>query len=111
MRILHQEYVESFDFDQLDIRHAPGLERAVAISHDFARANEFKLEMHNLLAAAQESGGASLASLPGLELAIEWSLHSSRIAILRDELELILKIAKGRPVPVSSPADDISRES
>ena len=111
MRILHQEFVEGFNFDLLDGHHVPGLEIAIASSQHFARINDFKLEISRLLAAAKEKGDAGSALLPGFELVIDWFEHSSRISILRDELEIILKIAKGRIVPVSSPADDISRES
>lgn len=106
MRILHQEYVEDFDYDRLDGSHVAGLELAIKSSQVLVRANDFKLEVVNLLAAAKESAARTV---PGLELAIEWSEHSSRIAILRDELGIILKIAKGRPLPVSSAQDESSR--
>lgn len=110
MRILHQEFVEGFNFDLLDGRHVPGLERAIASSQHFARIHDFKVEIFSLLAAAKENGDAGSGLVPGFALVIEWFEHSNRISILRDELGIILKIAKGRPVPVSSAQDKNSRD-
>lgn len=110
MRMLHQEFVECFDYDQLDFRHVDGLELAIKTSLAFVRINDFKPEVATLLMAAKDAGSSGESLVPGLELTIEWFEHSSRIAILRDELDIILKIAKGRPEPVSSTSDEPLRD-
>lgn len=67
MKILHEEFVEKFDYNSLNESH-----------------------------------------VPGLELVIAWAEHVSRINDLKNELGVLLKIAKGNPVPVSSKADEPS---
>lgn len=67
MKILHEEFVEKFDYNGLNHSH-----------------------------------------VPGLELVIAWAENVSRINDLKNELGVLLKIAKGNPVPVSSTPDEPS---
>jgi hypothetical protein len=49
----HQEFVDNFDFDQLNASHVPGLQMAMAWAENIARINDFRLQLDVLLKLAK----------------------------------------------------------
>jgi hypothetical protein len=109
MRILHEQFVENFDYYQLNTSHVAGLEWVIERSRAFFRINDFRPELVASLVAAEgvgaSAGEMNEAHVPGLKLAIAWTENMNRLAELSPQLQSLLKIAKGSPAPVSSAAE------